>query len=315
MNTDRNTINATPMQQAWSAAAAARSAHQSIFMANAMDPHGGMHDDQASSSQRLSLASRPDPNVPPRMDVTKDTNKFFGNLVVRDRAMHMETKRRTSQIGEKPDAHMADAWPGFGKNELSELPGKTDRKLLLGELFEEKQLEDRTQRDLESQSVTYETPALGENPQLDRLKDLMKESEESMMKLQQWDRDRGLPKSHSKSMVNTSRSRQQIITGKILSKWDGTPLINNQTELGKPKKRRLKDESELKTKRRRKRGESEQPVPPTQEQVQEVTRRLAQQSLQHAMQQSPSSLSGRSMSPTRESKSNPGQPNEPKPHI
>ena len=45
------------------------------------------------------------------------------------------------------------------------------------------------------------------------------------------------PKSHSQTMVNSSRSRKQLQSGEILAKWDGTPLINKETELGKPRPR------------------------------------------------------------------------------
>jgi hypothetical protein len=70
-----------------------------------------------------------------------------------------------------------------------------------------------------------------------RLQDLMSRSVNTQKSLQKWDKDNGLPKSHSQTMVNTSRSRKQLLTGVILPKWDGTPLISEETELGKPKAR------------------------------------------------------------------------------
>jgi len=42
-------------------------------------------------------------------------------------------------------------------------------------------------------------------------------------------------------MVNSSRSRKQLQEDVILPKWDGTPLINQETELGKPKPRTKKN--------------------------------------------------------------------------
>ena len=66
----------------------------------------------------------------------------------------------------------------------------------------------------------------------------MKRSMETQKALQNWDKQNGLPKSHSQTMVNSSRSRQQLQDGVILAKWDGTPLISPDTELGKPKARR-----------------------------------------------------------------------------
>jgi hypothetical protein len=73
------------------------------------------------------------------------------------------------------------------------------------------------------------------------LKTMMLKSDETQLKLQEWDKLHGLPKSHSQTMVNTSRSRRQLREGIIIPKWDGTPLINDETELGKPKKRQRKD--------------------------------------------------------------------------
>ena len=70
-----------------------------------------------------------------------------------------------------------------------------------------------------------------------RLRQSMTKSAETQRALQNWDRQNGLPKSHSQTMVNSSRSRKQLQDGVILPKWDGTPLINNETELGKPRAR------------------------------------------------------------------------------
>lgn len=70
-----------------------------------------------------------------------------------------------------------------------------------------------------------------------RLQELMAQSYTTQSNLQQWDKANGLPKSHSQTMVNTSRSRKQLLDGVILPKWDGTPLISEDVELGKPKPR------------------------------------------------------------------------------
>jgi len=81
-----------------------------------------------------------------------------------------------------------------------------------------------------------------------RLQDMMKKSAQTQRALQQWDKKNGLPKSHSQTMVNSSRSRKQLQDGIILPKWDGTPLISQETELGKPKPRTLKkkvDENDM----------------------------------------------------------------------
>jgi hypothetical protein len=72
---------------------------------------------------------------------------------------------------------------------------------------------------------------------LKRLRNLMKRTQRTQQALQEWDKLNGLPKSHSQTMVNSSRSRRQIQEGRIIPKWDGTPLINEETELGKPKPR------------------------------------------------------------------------------
>jgi len=70
-----------------------------------------------------------------------------------------------------------------------------------------------------------------------RLQNMMQASQATQKALQTWDKRIGLPKSHSQTMVNSSRSRKQLQSGEILAKWDGTPLINKETELGKPRPR------------------------------------------------------------------------------
>ncbi len=58
-----------------------------------------------------------------------------------------------------------------------------------------------------------------------RLKRAMKLSSITTSSLQEWDRANGLPKSHSQTMVNSSRSREQLQSGMVLQKWNGTPLL------------------------------------------------------------------------------------------
>jgi hypothetical protein len=70
------------------------------------------------------------------------------------------------------------------------------------------------------------------------LLEIMRKSEHSQSQLEDWDEDHGLPKSHCLTMVSSSRSRRQLQQGVILPKWDGTPLISQNVELGKPRKRR-----------------------------------------------------------------------------
>jgi len=54
----------------------------------------------------------------------------------------------------------------------------------------------------------------------------MEKTKDTQQQLQEWDRANGLPKSHSQTMVNSSRSRKQLAEGVILKKWNGTPLID-----------------------------------------------------------------------------------------
>ena len=76
-------------------------------------------------------------------------------------------------------------------------------------------------------------------PSYQRLRACLDRSAKSQALLQEWDhRINGLPKSHSPTMVKSSRSRRQLQEGVVLPKWDGTPLINNpHCELGQPRKR------------------------------------------------------------------------------
>lgn len=63
----------------------------------------------------------------------------------------------------------------------------------------------------------------------ERLNALMRQSQASLKSLQDYDKSQGLPASHCATMVKSYRSRKQLLTGKILKKWDGTPLISFQT--------------------------------------------------------------------------------------
>ena len=61
-----------------------------------------------------------------------------------------------------------------------------------------------------------------------RLKGLMQRTQHSQKELQKWDKKNGLPKSHSQTMVNSSRSRKQLQEGVVLKKWNGVPLIGTE---------------------------------------------------------------------------------------
>ena len=60
----------------------------------------------------------------------------------------------------------------------------------------------------------------------DRLKCIMRKSQDL---LQDWDKKQGLPKSHSRTMMYTNRSRIQIEDNRVLPKWNGQPLIAGET--------------------------------------------------------------------------------------
>ena len=59
-----------------------------------------------------------------------------------------------------------------------------------------------------------------------KLQTAMDRTADTQQQLQEWDRANGLPKSHSQTMVNSSRSRKQLTDGVILKKWNGAPLLN-----------------------------------------------------------------------------------------
>jgi hypothetical protein len=79
----------------------------------------------------------------------------------------------------------------------------------------------------------------------ERLRKKMEKSSATQKALQDWDEERGLPRSHSQTMVSSSRSRKQLQQGKIIKKWDGSPLILTGSELGEPKKSRASSEMSL----------------------------------------------------------------------
>ena len=79
--------------------------------------------------------------------------------------------------------------------------------------------------DEEDRSIVIEEDMPTPEEIMMRLKASMNNSSETMDALQEWDRANGLPKSHSQTMVNTSRSREQLRTGAVLQKWNGVPLL------------------------------------------------------------------------------------------
>jgi len=78
------------------------------------------------------------------------------------------------------------------------------------------------------------TPSLSAS----KLSELMIRSSMSQMALQNWDRQNGLPKSHSKTMIKSARSRKQLQEGVILKKWDGSPLLDFNVGASDKKPRR-----------------------------------------------------------------------------
>lgn len=60
---------------------------------------------------------------------------------------------------------------------------------------------------------------------MDKLRELMAKSNDSMKNLEEFDRRQGLRRCDAQNMVKTARSRKQLLDNKILSKWDGSPLI------------------------------------------------------------------------------------------
>lgn len=60
---------------------------------------------------------------------------------------------------------------------------------------------------------------------LQQLKLAMNKSKSTQQSLQEWDRKNGLPASHCQTMVNSSRSREQLRSGMVLQKWNGVPLL------------------------------------------------------------------------------------------
>jgi hypothetical protein len=77
-------------------------------------------------------------------------------------------------------------------------------------------------------------------PKLTTLNECMAKSEKTQEALQKWDKDNGLPRSHSCTMVKTSRSRRQLIEGRILPKWDGSPSMTESGPLVRRRKKKIK---------------------------------------------------------------------------
>lgn len=89
-----------------------------------------------------------------------------------------------------------------------------------------------------------------------KLNQLMAKSQQSLQQLQQYDKSRGLPASHSQTMVKSSRSRRQLLEGKIMKKWDGTPMLefDEQGRVIQQEKKRRSKKDEGKTKKQEEAG-------------------------------------------------------------
>lgn len=91
-----------------------------------------------------------------------------------------------------------------------------------------------------------------------KLNQLMAKSQQSLKQLQEYDKSQGLPASHSQTMVKSSRSRRQLLEGKIMKKWDGTPMIEFDEQgrvIQQEKKRRSKKDDGKKDDGKKKEGE------------------------------------------------------------
>jgi len=76
---------------------------------------------------------------------------------------------------------------------------------------------------------TRATPTnLADSHQMPLLRECMTQSDKTQQALQDWDKQNGLPQTHSRTMLSTSRSRCQLEKGRILRKWDGAPLIDGK---------------------------------------------------------------------------------------
>ena len=77
----------------------------------------------------------------------------------------------------------------------------------------------------QEQQHIEEAPPVLPNFSMDKLRELMAKSNDSMKNLEEIDRRQGLRRCDAQNMVETARSRKQLLENKILSKWDGSPLI------------------------------------------------------------------------------------------
>ena len=95
----------------------------------------------------------------------------------------------------------------------------------------------------DNDDFSEEKPAENSVDPIVKLNQLMAKSQQSLKQLQDYDKSQGLPASHSQTMVNSSRSRRQLLEGKIMKKWDGTPMLEFDEQgrvINQEKKRRGK---------------------------------------------------------------------------
>lgn len=77
----------------------------------------------------------------------------------------------------------------------------------------------------QEQQHIEEAPPVLPNFSMDKLRELMAKSNDSMKNLEEFDRRQGLRRCDAQNMAKTARSRKQLLENKILPKWDGSPLI------------------------------------------------------------------------------------------
>lgn len=111
------------------------------------------------------------------------------------------------------------------------------------EAFEAAVSEDNDDDDDDDDDFGEQNTEEGSVDPITKLNQLMAKSQQSLKQLQEYDKSQGLPASHSQTMVKSSRSRRQLLEGKIMKKWDGTPMIEFDEQgrvIQQEKKRRSK---------------------------------------------------------------------------
>lgn len=169
-----------------------------------------------------------------------DEANFYQSLIIDNHVTHLAST--DSDEDTMFDLDMSDVQPMSERDDIDELSAvhtdvnHLDSLQLSTDGFKSNSIEVSSSMQYERQDDVF--GCLPPATSLFRFKRLMSKSRRTQNLLQEWDKKNGLPRSHCCTMMHTNRSRRQLDEGRILPKWNGSPLIRTGNETANQIKRK-----------------------------------------------------------------------------